>query len=197
LSRFGGSSCAKRPKTEANKALAIRFYNALAQGDIATLQRSGRPDYIQHNPAFETGLAGLINASTSARRAAGVSADPTLEFVRTAAEGEFVWLLRKMPHRRRARNAPTSTSSACGRKVAEHWDYQETFPRGRAPKTTTALLTTAATKREKDREGRSSSGATRGSSRPVRRLGREQVTGCGGPAHGKNFIIRTRYRHDI
>jgi hypothetical protein len=34
---------AQRAQTEANKAPVIGFYNALAEGDIATLQALGRP----------------------------------------------------------------------------------------------------------------------------------------------------------
>jgi len=49
-------------ETNAVKDLVVRFYNALAQGDIETLQALGRPDYIQHNPYFETGIEGLVKA---------------------------------------------------------------------------------------------------------------------------------------
>jgi predicted SnoaL-like aldol condensation-catalyzing enzyme len=85
-------------RRQTKKTLVIQFYNALVQGDIATLRALGRPDYIQHNPAFETGLAGLnkrINERPA--RPLGSPPIPALEFVRTAAEGDFLWLLRKMP----------------------------------------------------------------------------------------------------
>jgi predicted SnoaL-like aldol condensation-catalyzing enzyme len=89
---------AQTAQTETNKALVIRFYNALVQGDTATLQALGRPDYIQHNPAFETGLAGLIKRlNERPARPPGSPPIPPLEFVRTAAEGDFVWMLRRMP----------------------------------------------------------------------------------------------------
>src|SRR5258706_5077263 len=87
---------AQTAQTEANKPLAIRFYNALAQGDIATLHALGRPDYIQHNPAFETGLAGLIKRiNERPARPPGPPPIPPLAIVRTAAEAEFVCMLRK------------------------------------------------------------------------------------------------------
>jgi predicted SnoaL-like aldol condensation-catalyzing enzyme len=126
---------AQTAQTEANKALAIRFYNALAQGDIATLQALGRPDYIQHNPAFETGLAGLIKRiSERPARPPGSPPIPPLEFVRTAAEGDFVWLLRKMPPLASGKErANVDIFRVQDGKVAEHWDYQETFPRGDEP----------------------------------------------------------------
>jgi predicted SnoaL-like aldol condensation-catalyzing enzyme len=123
---------AQAAQTEANKALVIRFYNALVQGDIATLQALGRSDYIQHNPAFETGLAGLIKRINE--RPPGAPSVPPLEFVRTAAEGDFVWLLRRMPPPAPGRErANVDIFRVQDGKVAEHWDYQETFPRGDEP----------------------------------------------------------------
>jgi predicted SnoaL-like aldol condensation-catalyzing enzyme len=124
-------------QVESNKKTAIAFYNALSQGDVATLQALGRPDYIQHNPAYETGLQGLIKRIQSRPpRAADAPPIPPLQFVRVIAEGDFVMTLRKM-------SPPAGTSAAPGAeranvdifrvqdgKVAEHWDYQETFPRG-------------------------------------------------------------------
>lgn len=105
---------AQAPQTEANKALAIRFYNALAQGDTATLQALGRPDYIQHNPAFETGLAGLIKRiNERPALPPGSPPLPPLQFVRTAAEGDFVWLLRKMPPPAPGKERANVDISAC------------------------------------------------------------------------------------
>src|SRR5260370_14508154 len=83
---------AQTAQTEANKALVIRFYNALVQGDISTLQALGRPDYIQHNPAFETGLAALIKRiSLRPGRPPGSQPTPPRQFVRTTALGVFMW----------------------------------------------------------------------------------------------------------
>jgi predicted SnoaL-like aldol condensation-catalyzing enzyme len=126
---------AQTAQTETNKALVIRFYNALVQGDTATLQALGRPDYIQHNPAFETGLAGLIKRiNERPARPPGSPSVPPLEFVRTAAEGDFVWLLRKMPQPAPGKErANVDIFRVQDGKVAEHWDYQETFPRGDEP----------------------------------------------------------------
>jgi predicted SnoaL-like aldol condensation-catalyzing enzyme len=126
---------AQTAQTEANKALVIRFYNALAQGDVGTLQALGRPDYIQHNPAFETGLTGLINRiKERPARPPGSPPIPPLEFVRTAAEGDLVWTLRKMPPPGPGKErANVDIFRVQDGKVAEHWDYQETFPRGDEP----------------------------------------------------------------
>lgn len=122
-------------QTETNKALVIRFYNALVQGDTATLQALGRPDYIQHNPAFETGLAGLIKRlNERPARPPGSPPIPPLEFVRTAAEGDFVWMLRMMPPPAPGKErANVDIFRVQDGKIAEHWDYQETFPREGGP----------------------------------------------------------------
>jgi predicted SnoaL-like aldol condensation-catalyzing enzyme len=118
-----------------NPSYEIRFYNALAQGDVATLQAFGRPDYIQHNPAFETGLAGLIKRiNERPARPPGSPPIPPLEFVRTAAEGDFVWTLRRMPPPGPGKErANVDIFRVQDGKVAEHWDYQEIFPHGDEP----------------------------------------------------------------
>jgi predicted SnoaL-like aldol condensation-catalyzing enzyme len=130
-----GVTEAQTAKTAANKALVIRFYNALVQGDVATLRALGRPDYIQHNPAFPTGLDGLAQRiSERPARPVGSPPIPPLEFVRSAAEGDFVWLLRKMPAPGPGKErANVDIFRVQDGKVAEHWDYQETFPRGDDP----------------------------------------------------------------
>jgi predicted SnoaL-like aldol condensation-catalyzing enzyme len=126
---------AQTAQTETNRTVVIRFYNALVQGDVTTLQALGRPDYIQHNPAFQTGLAGLIKRiNERPARPPGSAPIPPLEFVRTAAEGDFVWLLRKMPPPEPSKErANVDIFRVQDGKVAEHWDYQETFPRGEEP----------------------------------------------------------------
>ena len=50
------------------RELVIAFYNAIAQRDHGTIRRLGRPDYIQHNPDFETGLDGLIRTLQALRK---------------------------------------------------------------------------------------------------------------------------------
>jgi predicted SnoaL-like aldol condensation-catalyzing enzyme len=124
---------------EQNKQLVIRFYNALVQGDIDTLKALGRADYRQHNPAYGDTLQGLIDRIRERpARPAGSPSVPPLQFVRVIAEGDYVMLLRRMgvngaeptPEAERANVDIFRVESG---KVAEHWDYQETFPRGTEP----------------------------------------------------------------
>jgi predicted SnoaL-like aldol condensation-catalyzing enzyme len=134
-----GSSAAK---IERNKRVVIQFYNALMQGDVDTLKKLGRPDYKQHNPAFGDSLQGLIDRiHERPARPAGSPPMPPLQFVRVVAEGDFVVLLRRMGVH--PGEEPTLTAEKANvdffrvqdGKVAEHWDYQEVFPRGSdAPK---------------------------------------------------------------
>jgi predicted SnoaL-like aldol condensation-catalyzing enzyme len=125
---------------EQNKQLVIRFYNALAQGDTDTLKALGRPDYRQHNPAYGDTLQGLIDRiHERPARPAGSPPIPPLQFVRTVAEGDFVWLLRRMGTTPGSEPTPEAERANVDifrvqdGKVAEHWDYQETFPRGTEP----------------------------------------------------------------
>lgn len=124
---------------EQNKQLVIRFYNALAQGDIETLKALGRADYRQHNPAYGDSLQGLLDAIRGRpARPAGSPPVPPLQFVRVIAEGDYVMLLRRMgvngaEPTPEAERANVDIFRVENGKVAEHWDYQETFPRGTEP----------------------------------------------------------------
>lgn len=100
-----------------NRELVIRFYNALPQQDYATLEALARPDYIQHNPMFETGIQGLINGlKQRPQRTPGDPPIPPLEFIRTVAEGDLYGRCagcRFHRARHRERKKPTSMSFAC------------------------------------------------------------------------------------
>jgi predicted SnoaL-like aldol condensation-catalyzing enzyme len=138
-----GSYAADAATIEKNKQTAIRFYNALAQGDIATLRELGRPDYIQHNPNFETSIEGLAKAiQARPPRPANAPPIPPLTFVRVITDGEFVVTVRRMaPVGAPPGTEPTPEAERANvdifrlqdGKVAEHWDYMETFPRGNQP----------------------------------------------------------------
>jgi predicted SnoaL-like aldol condensation-catalyzing enzyme len=136
------ASSVDRPLTgiEANKQTAIRFYNALMQGDVETLKALGRPDYRQHNPAYGDTLQGLVDRiNQRAPRPAGSPPIPQLQFVRVIAEGDFVMLLRRMPVAPNPEPTPQAERANVDifrlqdGKVAEHWDYSENFPRGTDP----------------------------------------------------------------
>jgi predicted SnoaL-like aldol condensation-catalyzing enzyme len=125
---------------EQNKQTVIRFYNALAQGDIDTLKALGRPDYRQHNPAYGDTLQGLIDRiHERPARPAGSPPIPPLQFVRIIAEGDYVMLLRRMGVTQGAEPTPEAERANVDifrvqdGKVAEHWDYTENFPRGTEP----------------------------------------------------------------
>jgi predicted SnoaL-like aldol condensation-catalyzing enzyme len=113
--------------------LVLAFYNAIAQRDYETLRRLGRPDYIQHNPDFETGLDGLIR--TLQARTTPAATEP-LEFIRVLVDGQFVMTLRRAPPHPDRASEPGAEVAVVdifrveGGLVAEHWDYKEHFPRG-------------------------------------------------------------------
>jgi predicted SnoaL-like aldol condensation-catalyzing enzyme len=125
---------------EQNKQTVIRFYNALAQGDVDTLKALGRPDYRQHNPAYGDTLQGLVDRiHDRPARPAGAPPIPPLQFVRVIAEGDYVMLLRRMGVTPGAEPTPEAERANVDifrlqdGKVAEHWDYSENFPRGTEP----------------------------------------------------------------
>ena len=135
-----------RPLTtaEKNKDVVIRFYNALAHGDIATVRELGRPDYIQHNPSAATGLQGVIDFFQSRPpQPAGTPPAPPLQFVRVIADDSFVMTLQRIAPLPTVAGQPAPPPDGelalvdifriQDGKVAEHWDYFETFPRGNTP----------------------------------------------------------------
>lgn len=115
------------------RELVIAFYNAISQRDHGTIRRLGRPDYIQHNPDFETGLDGLIR--TLQARTTPAATTP-LEFVRVLVDGDHVMTLRRAPPLPGRANEPDAEMAIVDifrvqdGLVAEHWDYKEHFPRG-------------------------------------------------------------------
>jgi predicted SnoaL-like aldol condensation-catalyzing enzyme len=132
--------------SERNKQIVIRFYNALAQADEATVRALGRPDYIQHNPSIETGLESIINHFIRNRPPGTVQTAP-LEFAHVLADGDYVVTIRRIA----GRGGPPGQTPAGpppppdveranidlwrvqDGKVAEHADYMEQFPRGSDP----------------------------------------------------------------
>jgi len=121
---------------EQKKAVVIQFYNALNRGDPDTLLALGRSDYRQHNPNFADGIMGLVDAVRARPPRPAGSVQP-LEFVRVIAEGDYVMTLRRMTpppgSPEGAVRANVDIFRVQDGKVAEHWDYQETFPRGTNP----------------------------------------------------------------
>jgi predicted SnoaL-like aldol condensation-catalyzing enzyme len=115
--------------------LVIAFYNAIAQRDYAAIRRLGRPDYIQHDPDFETGLDGLVR--TLQARTTPAATQP-LDFVRVLVDGDFVMTLRRAPPLPSRASEPGAEIAIVDifrvqdGLVAEHWDYKEHFPRGDA-----------------------------------------------------------------
>jgi predicted SnoaL-like aldol condensation-catalyzing enzyme len=112
--------------------IVIAFYNGIAQRDYETLRKLGRPDYIQHNPDFETGLHGLIQTLQARNTPA---ASQPLEFVRVLVDGDFVMTLRRAPPISERASEPGAEIAIVdifrvqSGLVAEHWDYKEHFPR--------------------------------------------------------------------
>jgi predicted SnoaL-like aldol condensation-catalyzing enzyme len=134
---LSSSAQAQTPQTKLNKEIVIAFYNALERIDEEDMRKYGRSDYIQHHSDAPIGLDGLISYLKSHPR----RPCKPIDFVRTIAEGDLVMTLRRIP-----RPTPTGPKAVMAAvdifhvqngKVAEHWDYLETF----AMETSAALCT--------------------------------------------------------
>jgi predicted SnoaL-like aldol condensation-catalyzing enzyme len=132
------AASAQTSQTEQTKQIATRFYDALRRGDVATIRELGDPNYIQHNPAVPTGLDAVINFFSSRPAPPPGSPPPApARYHMVIAEGDKVMFLQRLPA---GPNAPAGAERAlidifrvANGKVAEHWDYMETFPRGPNP----------------------------------------------------------------
>lgn len=117
------------PKLAANKKLAYDFFRVLLQG--RRLERAGEfmhPDYIQHNPNAETGMAGFV-AYFSALPGGPQPIPETLDgLIAIQAEGDYVTLsfVREYDDPSAPGKKYTTTWFDMLRisngKVAEHWD---------------------------------------------------------------------------
>jgi len=184
---------AQTAQTEANKALAIRFYNAACPGDIATLQALGRPDYIQHTqPSRPT--SGPDQRINERRRAAGVSADPTppsSSALRPKASSSGC--CAKCLHRRRQGTRQRRHLPRAGRQKSPNTGtIRRPSPAGRAAeKQQRPLLTTAATKEKRDaRRTKLPPGATARQFATCAQAWARTGNRLRGTGTRKNFIIR-------
>lgn len=127
---LAGPVLAQTSQADTTRDIATKYYTALIQGDVESIRKYGSPDYIQHNPAVPTGLEAVIKFFGSRPR----RPDAQLSPVRTIAEGDKVMFLTRSPG---GPGSPPGSERAVidifrveNGKVAEHWDYMETFPNG-------------------------------------------------------------------
>lgn len=112
---------------EANKALVVSFYDRLLNhGDLSVIDRSVRPDYIQHDPQSADGRAAL-RQFVIGLRAAHPREHNTIE--RAVAAGDLVLL------HVHAVLEPGTNGQAIAEifrvqdgRIAEHWDVKQDVP---------------------------------------------------------------------
>jgi predicted SnoaL-like aldol condensation-catalyzing enzyme len=121
------------PTLEANKKMVYEFWCLVFNTNDMTLAPNYmHEDYIQHNPAVNTGRAPFMAYFGSLPRVAVQDTIPDL--VHIMAEGEYVTLafVREFPDPRTAGKTYTTTWFDMFRivdgKLAEHWDYGTLAP---------------------------------------------------------------------
>lgn len=113
---------------EANRQLVIDFYTQVFnERDVAGASEVVADDYIQHNPTVATGKAAFVEFATGLLAA---NPDASGRIVRSAAEGDLVWLHV---------HAGSSEDGTGGLaiidifrvedgRIAEHWDVLQPVP---------------------------------------------------------------------
>lgn len=121
---------------EANRQLVIGFYKQVFnEHDVARASEVIADDYIQHNPTVASGKAAFVQFATRL-----LAANPNAHgrIVRSAVEGDFVWL-----HVHAGGNEDGTGGLAImdifrveNGKIAEHWDVSQPVPAEAANKNT-------------------------------------------------------------
>ncbi len=116
------------PKLEANKKMVYEFWRLVFNThDMSLAPNYMHEDYIQHNPAVDTGRAPFMAFFGSLPKVAVQDTIPDL--VHIMAEGDYVTLafLREFPDPRTPGKMYTTTwfdmFRVANGKLAEHWDY--------------------------------------------------------------------------
>lgn len=121
---------------EANRQLVIGFYKQVFnEHDVARASEVVADDYIQHSPTVATGKAAFVQFAT---RLLAANPDVHGRIVRSAAEGDLVWL-----HVHAGGNEDGTGGLAIidifrveDGKIAEHWDVLQPVPAEAANKNT-------------------------------------------------------------
>ena len=117
----------KDPKLAANKKLVWDMWRTFLQGgDIDAADKYLAPEYHQHNPNAETGLAGVKAYFRAAGRAATPPKDSIDRMVAMVAEGDLVTVALVREGKDKDGKAYTTTWFDMFRiangKIVEHWD---------------------------------------------------------------------------
>ena len=120
----------KDPQLAANKKLVWDMWRTFLQGgDIDSADKFLAPEYHQHNPNAETGLAGVKAYFRAAGRKATPPKDSIDGLISITAERDLVTLALVREYKDKAGNPYTTTWFDMFRiangKIVEHWDVAQ------------------------------------------------------------------------
>jgi predicted SnoaL-like aldol condensation-catalyzing enzyme len=112
---------------ERNRQLVLEFYEGVfVRRDMAVAERLLAEDYIQHNPMVPTGRAAFIAVFT---RILAAQPQRTSRVVRSAAEGDLVWLhVHSIPAPGARGSAIVDIFRVADGRIVEHWDVIQPVP---------------------------------------------------------------------
>jgi predicted SnoaL-like aldol condensation-catalyzing enzyme len=112
---------------ERNRQLVVEFYEGVfIRRDLSVAERLLAEDYIQHNPMVPTGRAAFISVFS---RILAANPQRTSRIVRSAAEGDLVWLhVHSIPAPGARGSAIVDIFRVADGRIAEHWDVVQPVP---------------------------------------------------------------------
>jgi predicted SnoaL-like aldol condensation-catalyzing enzyme len=116
---------------ERNRRLVVEFYEGVfIRRDLSVAERLLAEDYIQHNPMVPTGRTAFIAVFG---RVLAANPQRSSRIVRSAAEGDLVWLhVHSIPAPGARGSAIVDIFRVADGLIAEHWDVVQPVPENAA-----------------------------------------------------------------
>lgn len=115
---------------ERNREVVLEFHDlAFNKHDFEAAAQLLAEDYIQHNPRVETGKVGFVTSFTRRLDAAGGQLQTASRLLRSASEGDLVWLHTHVTEGENDRGfAVMDVFRVVDGIIVEHWDVIQPVP---------------------------------------------------------------------